>query len=116
MQETRACKKCGAEFSFERKRRSGRARLFCSATCKAERLADLNAQYRREGRYRTRPHAEQRAKIAKTCVICGIGFATAKQRTRCCGRVCGRRLGKPRAGAARAARAEMPQAHACQSG
>src|ERR1700746_309778 len=96
MQETRTCKKCGAEFSYERQRRSGRSRLFCSTTCRAERLADLNKQYQREGRYRTRSRATQRARIAKTCVVCGIEFTTVNQRTQCCGRACGYRLPGPK--------------------
>ena len=114
MQETRTCKKCGAEFSYERKRQSGRSRLFCSATCKAERLADLNEQYRREGRYRIRARAAQRAKIAKTCVVCGNPFTTVNRQTKCCGSVCGHRLGTPKAHATRSANAKIRRTRACQ--
>src|SRR5258707_15317212 len=107
MQETRTCKKCGVEFSYLRKRQSGRSRQFCSATCKAERLADLNGQYRREGRYRVRARAAQRPKIAKTCVMCGIGFTTVNRRTQCCGAVCGHGLFTPKAHATRSANAKI---------
>ena len=114
MQETRTCQKCGAEFSYLRKRQSGRSRLFCSSSCKAERIADLNEQYRREGRYRNRTHAAQRAKIAKTCVVCGIGFTTVNRRTQSCGAVCGHRLLTPKAHATRSANAIIRRTRTCQ--
>jgi hypothetical protein len=114
MRETRACKKCGGEFSYERKRKSGRSRLFCSATCKAERLVELNERYRREGRYRVRARAAQRAKIAKICVVCRIAFQTVNPLTRCCGPVCGHRFLTPRAHATRSANAIIRRTRTCQ--
>jgi hypothetical protein len=114
MRETRACKKCGGEFSYERKRKSGRSRLFCSATCKAERLVELNEGYRGEGRYRVRARAAQRAKIAKMCVVCGFAFQTVNPLTRCCGPVCGHRLLTPRAHATRSANAIIRRTRTCQ--
>ena len=114
MQETRGCKKCGETFSYERSRSNGRPRLFCSEICRTARVAELNAGYRSDGRYRSRAHTAREPKYERTCETCQLPFRTVNPVTKCCSRRCGWLLAQRTAHLTRSVNAAARRARVCE--
>jgi hypothetical protein len=74
------CKRCGAPFSDQRKRR-GRHKGFCSEACRVADRKQRLQRYRQEGRYQ----------VAWLCAVCGGEYESA-QSTQTCSQECANTL------------------------
>ncbi len=105
-QITAKCMVCDTAFSFVTKTR-GRHPRFCSEQCRNQRRrVSARASYRRHPR---------QANKRLTCVNCGNGFLGHDLRRKCCGRACGRVVGKKRSDAARARNAKLRRTRTCET-